>query len=122
VAGTLDERRWRIVRSEVAKKRVVRMYTKYGARLPLKLAADATGASFSRHRPRSLMPPLSSSSSSSDEAKSRSVIGPDDFVKDPAEEERALAEALAQTATEPAAQQTAKVAERLAALRVIEAL
>jgi hypothetical protein len=68
------------------------------------------------------MPPLSSSSSSDDDVDSGSVIGPDDFVKDSAEEERALAEALAQTATEPAAQQTAKVAERLAALRVIEAL
>jgi hypothetical protein len=39
--------------------------------------------------------PPSSSSSSDDKADSRHVIGPDDFINYPAEEERVLAEALA---------------------------
>jgi hypothetical protein len=69
------------------------------------------------------MPPPSSASSSSsfDEADSGGVISPDDFVKDPTEEERALAEALAQTAEEGAAQQVVEEADRLAALRTVEA-
>jgi hypothetical protein len=40
-------------------------------------------------------PPSSSSSSSDDEADSGRVIGPNNFVKDPVEEEHALAEAVA---------------------------
>jgi hypothetical protein len=57
-----------------------------------------------------MLPP--SSSSDDDKADSGRVTGPDDFVKDPAEEEHVLAEAMAQTAEE---------ADRLAALRAIEA-
>jgi hypothetical protein len=72
------------------------------------------------HRyPRSPNPPPSSSSS--DEADSGRVIGLEDFVKDPAEEERALAEALAQMTEEVAMQQTAEKANRCAALCAVEA-
>jgi hypothetical protein len=64
------------------------------------------------------MPP---SSSFDGEVDSGRVIGPEDFVKEPTEEERALAEALAKTAVEAAAQQTAEEAEHLAALQAVEA-
>jgi hypothetical protein len=56
-----------------------------------------------------------------DDADSWRVIGPKDFVKEPAEEERALAEALAKMAVEAAAQQTAEEAKGLAALHAVEA-
>jgi hypothetical protein len=46
------------------------------------------------------MPPPSSSSDDDDEADSGRIIGPNDFVKDPAKEERALADAVAQTSVE----------------------
>jgi hypothetical protein len=119
VAETPAKRWARIVCSEAAKECVVRRYTNHGARTPPQLtpyAAYATGASSSQRRPCSPTPPPSSSTSS-DDADSGRVIGPKDFVKEPAEEERALAK----TAAEVAAQQTAEKAERLAALRTVEA-
>jgi hypothetical protein len=122
VAETPAERRARIVNSEATNKRVVHRWTNHGARPPPKLApytAYATGASSSRGRPRSPTPPPSSSSS--DEVDSRRVIDLEDFVNEPAEEECALMEALAKTAAEAAAQQKAEEAERLAALRAVEA-
>jgi hypothetical protein len=81
------------------------MWTNHGARPPPKLApytAYATGASFSRCRPHS--PTLPPSSSSFDGAvDSGRVIGSEDFVKEPTEEEHALAEVLAKTTAEAAA-------------------
>jgi hypothetical protein len=64
---------------------------------------------------------MPSSASDDDDADSWRVIGPEDFVKEPAEEERALAEALAKMAAETAAQQTAEEAKCLAALHAVEA-
>jgi hypothetical protein len=114
VAETPADRRAHIVRSEAAKKRAVRRYTNHDATPSPKLAlytAYATGASSSCHHPRSpMLPP--SSSSDDDKADSERVIGPDNFVKDPTEEEHALAEAMAQKAEE---------ADRLTALRAVEA-
>jgi hypothetical protein len=87
----------------------VRKWTNVGTRPPPKLApytAYATGeASSSRRRLRSS---TSSSASNDDEdyVDSGRVIGPEDFVKEPAE-------GLANTAEEEA--------ERLAALRAVEA-
>jgi hypothetical protein len=107
------------MRSEAAKKRSVCKYTNRGTTPPASLApyaAYATGASCSRHRPCSLTPPPFSSSSS-DKADSGRVISPDD----PVEEERALAEALAQMATEATAQQAAEEADRLAVLHAVKA-
>jgi hypothetical protein len=68
-------------------------------------------ASSLRRRSRSPTPP-SAFNDDEDDADSGRVIGPEDFVKRPAEEELALAEALAKTATEEA--------ERRAALRAVE--
>jgi hypothetical protein len=68
------------------------------------------GESSSHRRPRSLKPPLSSDDDE-DAAGSGRVIGPEDFVNKPEEEERALAEALARTAAEEA--------EHLDALRAV---
>jgi hypothetical protein len=79
----------------------MRRYTNYSARLLPKLApyaTYATGASSSHRHRRPRCPtlhPSSFSSSDDDEADSGRVIGPDDFVKDPAEEGHALAEAVA---------------------------
>jgi hypothetical protein len=66
------------------------------------------------------MPPLASDDVD-DNADLGCIIGPEDFVNKPNEEERALAEALAKTAAEAAAQQQAEEAERAAALRAVEA-
>jgi hypothetical protein len=68
-------------------------------------------ASSLRRRSRSPTPPPAFDDDE-DDADSGRVIGPEDFVKRPAEEELALAEALAKTATEEA--------ERRAALRAVE--
>jgi hypothetical protein len=123
VAETPAERRARIVRSEAARKRAVRKWTNVGMRPSPKLppyAAYATGeASSSRRRPRSLTPPPCSDDEE-DDADSGRVIGPKDFVKEPAEEEQALAEALAKKAAEEAERLATEEAERRAALRAIE--
>jgi hypothetical protein len=80
----------------------------------------ATGASSSCRRLRSpTLPP--SSSSSDDEAEEGHVISPEDFVKDEAEEARALAEVLAEMAEVAAAEQTVEEADHRAMLRAIEA-
>jgi hypothetical protein len=105
-----------IVHSEAARKRIMRKWTNVSASPPPKLAPYAVyamGEAFSsRRRPCSLTPP-SSSNDDEDDADSGCVIGPEDFVKEPTEEERALAEALAKMAEEEA--------QSLAALRVVEA-
>jgi hypothetical protein len=101
------ERRARIVRSEV------RQYTNRGVTPPPSLARYAVNyvASFL----------------SDDEAEEERVIGPEDFVKDKAEEARALAQtaeearALAQTAEAAAAKHTPEEADRRTALRAVEA-
>jgi hypothetical protein len=59
----------------------------------------------------SLTPPPSFDDEEDDTDSGR-VIGPEDFIKEPAEEEQVLAEALAKT--------TAEEAERHAALRAVE--
>jgi hypothetical protein len=95
VLETPDERRARIC-SEAVKKRAVHKYTNHSVTPSQSLApyvAYATGASSLHCCPRCPTPPPSSSSSD-DEADFGRVIGPEDFVKDPAEEERAMAEAL----------------------------
>jgi hypothetical protein len=111
MAETPAKRRARIVRSEAARKRAVCKWTNVGARPPLKLApytAYATGESTSSRRPCSLTPPPASDDDDDDDADSGHVIGPKDFVKEAAEEEHAVVEALAKTAT--------KEAKRLAGL------
>jgi hypothetical protein len=81
----------------------VRKWTNVGTRPPPKLppyAAYATGeASSLRRRPQSSTPPPASN----DNVDSGRIIGPEDFIKEPAEEEHALEEALAKTAVEEAA-------------------
>jgi hypothetical protein len=97
VAEIPAERRACIVRSEAARKLAVCKYTNRGATSLPSLALSvvyATGASSSRRRPRS-QTPHPSSSSDDDEDDSGRFIGPEDFVKDPVEEEHALAEAVA---------------------------
>jgi hypothetical protein len=92
VPKTLAERRARIVCSEAAKKRAVRKYTNCGMTPTMSPAPYAAkyvaGESSSRRRHRSLTPPPSSSD---DEAEEGRVIGPEDFVKDEAEEAHTLA-------------------------------
>jgi hypothetical protein len=68
-------------------------------------------------------PPLSdpASSSSDDEAEEGRLIGLEDFIKDEAEEARALSDALAQTVEAAVREQTAEEADRRAMLRAIEA-
>jgi hypothetical protein len=113
VAETPVERRRCIVCSEAVKKHAARKYTNCGPTPLLSLAPCthyASGASSSCCCPRSATPPPSSSFDD-DEADLGRIIGPDDFVNDSAEEERALAEALDQTAEE---------VERLTALCAIE--
>jgi hypothetical protein len=116
MAETPAKWRARIIRSEAVRKPDVWNWTNIGARPPPKLApyvAYATGvASFLRRGPWSLTPPPASAVDE-DNADSGRVIGPEDFVKEPAEEEHALAEALAKT--------TVEEAERRAALRAVEA-
>jgi hypothetical protein len=117
VAVSLAERAC-IICSEEARKHAVHKWTNYGARPSPKLAPYATYAMVESclcRRPRSSMSPLASDDD--DDADLGRVIGPEDFAKDPAEEERALAK----TAEEATAQQAAEEAERLAALRAIEA-
>jgi hypothetical protein len=108
VPETLAERRAHIVCSEAAKKRAVRKYTNCGVTPTTSPAPYAmkyvAGESSSRRRRRSLTP----SPYSSDKAEEGCVIGPEDFVKDKAEEAHALA-------------QTAEEADRHAVLRVVEA-
>jgi hypothetical protein len=94
----------------------MRKWTNVGASPPPKLAPYAVyamGEAFSsRRRPCSPTPP-SASNDDEDDADSGCIIGPEDFVKEPTEEERALAEALAKMAEEEA--------QSLAALRTVEA-
>jgi hypothetical protein len=121
VAETPAERRARIVRSEAARKRAVQKWMNIGARPPPKLApytAYATGeASSSHRRPRSPTSPPADE----DNADSGRVIGPEDFVKEPTEEELALAKALANTAAEEAEHLATEEAEHHAPLRAVEA-
>jgi hypothetical protein len=90
----------------------LRKWTNVGTRPPPKLGpytAYATGeASSSRRRPRSATQPPASNDD-------------EDFVKEPAEEELALAEALAKTVAEEAECLAAEEAECHAALRAVEA-
>jgi hypothetical protein len=97
VLETPAERRARIVRSEA------RQYTNRGVTPPPSLARYAANyvASFL----------------SDDEAEEERVIGPEDFVKDEAEE----ACALAQMVEAAAAEHTTEEADRRAALRAVEA-
>jgi hypothetical protein len=101
----------------------VRKYTNHGATLPSSFAPYThytTGSSSSCRRPRSSTP-SPSSSSDDDKAEEGRVIGPEDFIKDEAEEARALVEVLAEMAEAATAEQTAEEADRRAMLCAIEA-
>jgi hypothetical protein len=81
--------------SATTKKCAVHKYTNRGATPPPSLALYAhyaAGALSSRRRRHSPTPPPSSCD---DEAEEGHIIGPEDFVKDEAEEARMLANTLA---------------------------